>query len=147
RSCRCCSCSSRSPCWWPCSPATWPSHGSTRALGKRGEVEMTGLLVQAPTADVAVPAAASRRGGRFWTALRRSPKAMGGLGLFVVFCIVAAIPQLFADQKDTVALTNPPFVHPSAAHWLGTTHLGQDIYAQLIWGTRQSLLIALIAGG
>jgi peptide/nickel transport system permease protein len=108
---------------------------------------MTGLLVQAPTTTTEVAAPTTRRGGRMWTALRRSPKAMVGLGLFVIFCIVAAFPQLFADEKDTVALTNPPFVHPSAAHWLGTTHLGQDIYAQLIWGTRQSLLIALIAGG
>ena len=29
---------------------------------------------------------------------------------------------------------------------LGTTHLGQDIWAQLIYGTRQSLVIALVAG-
>ena len=45
---------------------------------------MTGLLVQAPTTEV-VAAPATRRGGRVWTALRRSPKAMVGLGLFVVF--------------------------------------------------------------
>jgi peptide/nickel transport system permease protein len=105
---------------------------------------MTGLLVQAPTTDVAAPTA--RRGGRMWTALRRSPKATVGLGLFVVFCVVAAVPQLFAPEKNTVALTFAPFLKPSAAHLLGTTHLGQDIFAQLVWGTRQSLVIALVAG-
>src|SRR5262249_37203299 len=105
---------------------------------------MTGLLVQAPTADIAAPTV--RRGGRLVTALRRSPKATVGLVLFLVFCFVAAFPGLFAAKKDTVALTFQPFLTPSGSHWLGTTHLGQDIWAQLIWGTRQSLVIALVAG-
>ncbi len=35
---------------------------------------------------------------------------------------------------------------PSHGHLLGTTAFGQDIWAQLVWGTRQSLLVAVIAG-
>ena len=81
-----------------------------------------------------------------WTALRRSPKATVGLVLFLIFCVVAALPQLFASRSDTVALTFQPQLPPSAKHFLGTTHLGQDIWAQLIYGTRQSLVIALVAG-
>jgi peptide/nickel transport system permease protein len=105
---------------------------------------MTGLLVQSSTSQTATIAAP--RGGRVWTALRRSPKATVGLVLFLVFCIVAVVPQLFASRQDTVALTYAPELPPSSAHFLGTTHLGQDIWAQLIYGTRQSLAIALIAG-
>ncbi|MFZ0173091.1 MAG: dipeptide/oligopeptide/nickel ABC transporter permease/ATP-binding protein, partial [Acidimicrobiales bacterium] len=36
---------------------------------------------------------------------------------------------------------------PSGIHWLGTTSFGQDIFSQLIWGARQSLIIAFAAGG
>jgi peptide/nickel transport system permease protein len=39
-----------------------------------------------------------------------------------------------------------PSLAPSGKHWLGTTSLGQDIWAQLVYGTRQSLVIALVAG-
>jgi peptide/nickel transport system permease protein len=105
---------------------------------------MTGLLVQSTTSETAT--IAGPRGGRVWTALRRSPKATVGLVLFLIFCIVAVVPQLFASRQDTVALTYAPELPPSSTHLLGTTHLGQDIWAQLIYGTRQSLAIALIAG-
>jgi peptide/nickel transport system permease protein len=106
---------------------------------------MTGLLVQATAPSQTTPIA-TRRGRRLWTALRRSPKATTGLVIFVVFTLMAVVPQLFASESDTVALTFAPELPPSGAHWLGTTNLGQDIYAQLIYGTRQSLLIAVVAG-
>jgi peptide/nickel transport system permease protein len=106
---------------------------------------VTGLLVQAPALTEATSIAA-RRGRRLWTALRRSPKATVGLAIFLLFCLMAVVPQLFAKESDTVALTFQPEVPPSGAHWLGTTNLGQDIFAQLIYGTRQSLLIAVVAG-
>jgi peptide/nickel transport system permease protein len=107
---------------------------------------MTGLLVRAPTTDAVAITTSRRGGGRFWSALRRSPKATVGFVLFLIFCIVAAFPGLFATYKDTVALTFTPLLPPSGTHWLGTTHLGQDIWAELIYGTRQSLIIALVAG-
>lgn len=39
-----------------------------------------------------------------------------------------------------------PSAPPSAAHPLGTTSLGQDIFSQVIWSARQSLALALVAG-
>ena len=100
---------------------------------------MTGLLVAAPTSR--------RAGARMWTAVRRSPKAVVGLAIFVVFCVFAAVPQLFTSVRDPLACcTFEPRLPPSADHLLGTTQLGQDIWAQLVYGTRQSLVIALVAG-
>ncbi len=106
---------------------------------------MTGLLVQAPPAvDVGT---ARRGGGRILSALRRSPKATVGLVMFLIFCIVASFPHLFTSVKDPLAVgESAPGLGPSGAHLLGTTSLGQDIWAQLIYGTRQSLIIALVAG-
>ncbi|MFE9206495.1 ABC transporter permease [Micromonospora sp. NPDC007230] len=35
---------------------------------------------------------------------------------------------------------------PSARHWFGTTHLGQDIFSQILVGTRSVVLVGLFAG-
>lgn len=35
------------------------------------------------------------------------------------------------------------YLKPSSEHWLGTNRLGQDIFSQLIYGTRTSILIGL----
>src|SRR5207248_1704984 len=39
-----------------------------------------------------------------------------------------------------------PMSPPSSQHLLGTTALGQDVFSQLVWGTRPSLLIGFVAG-
>jgi peptide/nickel transport system permease protein len=36
---------------------------------------------------------------------------------------------------------------PSAAHWLGTDHLGRDMLSMLIAGTRNSVVVAVVAVG
>jgi peptide/nickel transport system permease protein len=99
---------------------------------------MTGLLVQTPTTR--------RTGARMWTAIRRSPKAATGLTIFLAFCLLAAFPQLFTSVRRPNDLAFLPSQPPSATHLLGTTTLGQDIWAQLVYGTRQSLVIAVVAG-
>ena len=35
---------------------------------------------------------------------------------------------------------------PSSAHWFGTTHLGQDIFSQLLVGTRSVIFVGFLAG-
>src|SRR5689334_21600676 len=107
---------------------------------------MTALLVDT-SAATAAPAVTRRRGGGLWRAVLASRKAMVGVGILFVFCLLAAVPQLFTDVRDPNRLQFDPSLHPSGAHWLGTTSLGQDIWAQLVYGTRQSLVIALVAGG
>jgi peptide/nickel transport system permease protein len=97
------------------------------------------------TAVLAAPTQ-RRPGARVWTAIRRSPKAAVGLGIFLVFCLLAAFPQLFTSVRHPNDLAFVPLLPPSADHLLGTTTLGQDIWAQLVYGTRQSLVIALVAG-
>ena len=89
----------------------------------------------------------ARRRGGLWRAIRGNRKATVGLTLFLFFCLLAAFPQLFAPGvHDPQAISATPLLHPSAKHWLGTTGLGQDVYAQLIYSTRASLIVALVVG-
>src|SRR3954454_12148162 len=107
---------------------------------------MTALLVDTSTAATAPPAPIRRRGGGLLRAVLGSRKAMVGLAIFVVFSVWALVPQLFTSVDDPNRIAFPPALPPSSEHWLGTTSLGQDIWAQLVYGTRQSLVIALVAG-
>ena len=107
---------------------------------------MTALLVDTSAAATAPPAVVRRRGGGLWRAVLGSRKAMVGLAILFVFCVLAAVPQLFTSVRDPNRLQFDPSLSPSGSHWLGTTSLGQDIWAQLVYGTRQSLVIALVAG-
>ncbi|HET9222898.1 MAG TPA: ABC transporter permease [Roseiflexaceae bacterium] len=68
----------------------------------------------------------------------RNKKAVVGAAILLLFLLIALFAPLIApgDPLDFVAMPNQP---PSAEHWLGTTGQGQDVFAQVVWGTRVSL--------
>ncbi|WP_236683105.1 ABC transporter permease [Demequina globuliformis] len=76
----------------------------------------------------------------------RNGKSITGLIIIAVFAIAAIFAPLIAPygplEKDYDALKQPP----SAEHWLGTTHLGEDVFSQIIYGTRGVLVVGLVAG-
>ena len=77
-------------------------------------------------------------------ALRRSPRARWGLGLFGTFVLLATLgPLCVGDPGEMVAR---PLLPPSVDHWLGTTGQGQDVLAQTVAGARWSLTIGCIVG-
>ena len=82
---------------------------------------------------------------KFFRAIRRNGKATTGAILLAVFVVLALFPGLFAHD-DPNAEIYPRNLGPSAQHLFGTTGLGQDLYAQAVYGTRQVLLIAFGAG-
>ncbi|HEY1572401.1 MAG TPA: ABC transporter permease [Pseudonocardiaceae bacterium] len=86
-----------------------------------------------------------RFGGNLWLAIRSNRKASVGLGILVFFVILAIIPQ-WLKPGDPGAEIYARMAGPSAAHWLGTTAYGQDILAEVIWGARPALIIAILAG-
>src|SRR5438309_725259 len=72
-------------------------------------------------------------------------KALAGAIILGLFLVVAIIPGVLAPY-DPHAQIFDQTLGPSRAHLLGTTGNGQDIFSQLVWGTRESLVIALVAG-
>ncbi|WP_338694778.1 ABC transporter permease [Streptomyces sp. Q6] len=104
----------------------------------------TTTAVTAPPPDKAGPRA--RAGAGLWQAVRGNRKALIGTGILFLFTVVAAFPGLFTTVDDPDELNFAPRLGPSTAHLLGTTGLGQDIYSQLVYGTRESLIIAVVAG-
>jgi peptide/nickel transport system permease protein len=95
------------------------------------------------------PMVAEVRAGRWgdlWRAISRNKKAVAGAFILLVFTVIAIFPGQIAPY-DGQAEIFLPGLKPSWHHLLGTTSLGQDIFSQLIWGTRLSLVIALAVGG
>ncbi|MBP2324298.1 peptide/nickel transport system permease protein [Kibdelosporangium banguiense] len=97
-----------------------------------------------PTIVDATPAAAvkvKRQRLRFVA----NPKAAVGLTMMGIFILLAIIGP-WISPYDPSARSNALVEGPSAEHWLGTTHLGQDIFSQLLSGTRSVILVGLLAG-
>jgi peptide/nickel transport system permease protein len=80
-----------------------------------------------------------------FTFLRRDKKAAAGSIILFILLVITAFPSWFAPN-DPAAEIYKPGVGLSFSHLLGTTSFGQDVFSQLIVGTRQSVLIALIVG-
>jgi peptide/nickel transport system permease protein len=105
------------------------------------------LLFDPPPATAEIEDTATAQGGarRLLSALLRSRKALVGAVLLCIFGVMAAIPGVIAPYDPSADAFNPG-LPPSSLHLLGTTSQGQDIFSQLIWGARESLIIALAVG-
>jgi peptide/nickel transport system permease protein len=77
-------------------------------------------------------------------ALRRSPLGLLGVALLMTMLLLALGADFIAPY-DPAKLTGLPFERPTSAHLLGTNDIGQDILSELIFGTRISLLIGVLA--
>ena len=60
----------------------------------------------------------------------------------LAFWLIIAIGGSFWSPYSPEAYVAKPFLAPSAANWLGTNDVGQDIASQLMAGARTSLLVA-----
>lgn len=95
------------------------------------------------------PVPGRRRGrGGVWRAFLGNRKANFGFGMFFVLLVMGIFPSLFTSVSDPTAPAKfTPRLQPSGAHWFGTTSLGQDIWALFVYGAREPLIIAVVAGG
>jgi peptide/nickel transport system permease protein len=82
---------------------------------------------------------------RVGRAVLANRKATIGMSLLLLFTLIALFPGVIAKDNPSADVYSPS-LGPSLRHLLGTTSYGQDIFAQLIYGTRESLVIALVAG-
>jgi peptide/nickel transport system permease protein len=80
--------------------------------------------------------------------LLRSPKVITGLCLSGFFGLMAIIGPLVApyNPNTSVTTTNSTPLAPSAAHWLGTTQVQQDVLSQLLAGGRSTILVSVVSG-
>jgi peptide/nickel transport system permease protein len=115
-----------------------PLPGASATLGQPGQEQGT---AGAPRSRLSRTHALARIGH----ALRSNRKATVGALLLVIFVVIAIFPGLIAHDSPS-ADAYPPRLGPSTAHLLGTTAYGQDMFAQVIWGTRNVMILAFAIG-
>jgi ABC-type dipeptide/oligopeptide/nickel transport system permease subunit len=84
---------------------------------------------------------------RAWRQLRRSPLALPGAAIVVLFVGVAAAADWLAPHDPARGNLADVLSPPSAAHLLGTDELGRDLFSRIVHGARLSLAEGLFAVG
>ncbi len=76
---------------------------------------------------------------------RVSTKVVFSLTVLIVFIVLAIFAEVIAPYRPTGTADRSSgiFEKPSASHFLGTTYIGRDVFSQVVFGTRVSLLIGL----
>ncbi len=71
----------------------------------------------------------------------------GRIGIAVLLLvIVLAMLAPAIGRFDPIQQSAATLLSPSQNHWLGTNHVGQDIFSQLLYGARTSLLVGFGVG-
>src|SRR5258708_10301412 len=85
------------------------------------------------------------RWGRVASWVVINPKVDFGLGI-VAFFVLVAILGTIVIHHDPNAFSSDILQPPSPSRWLGTTQTGEHVFAQVVDGTRVSVLLGLSAG-
>jgi peptide/nickel transport system permease protein len=109
---------------------------------------MTTILAQPPTAPAEIAREIPTRPSRSQLLRRLTPSGrlafslmlLGGVVVFAVF------GPIVLHASDPLKIVGGLYDEPSALHWLGTDNFGRDVLVQLMYGTRSSLMVGLIAG-
>jgi peptide/nickel transport system permease protein len=85
--------------------------------------------------------------GRSWREFRRHKSGVFGLCVLIVFALVAIFAPVLAnpDGLEVTKATGPVLGAPSSAYWLGTDESGRSVLTLLIYGSRVSLFVGLMA--
>ncbi len=83
--------------------------------------------------------------GDAWRRLRQNKLAISGLVVAILLSLIAIFAPLIAREDLFVQNYDALYAHPSALYPMGTDQLGRDILSRVIWGSRVSLLVGLVA--
>ena len=101
----------------------------------------------AKTVEANAPRKARSQMGEVWHQFRRNKGAMVGSAIVLIIVFVALFADVFLDYDTQVVGQNVAerLQWPSARHWFGTDELGRDIFFRVLYGTRFSCSVGLVA--
>lgn len=85
-----------------------------------------------------------------WRRIRRNPSAIAGVIIVAAFAVVAVAAPLLTSYRPGSAqwagqVTPSSVPGPSADHWLGLDRFGSDMWTQMVYGARQSLVYGVVS--
>lgn len=81
----------------------------------------------------------------FLISFLRNRKATFGLAIVLFYIVIALAAPLITSHEPNKRVARP-HQPPSIEHVMGSTRMGRDVYTQLVWGTRTSLVVGFLAG-
>jgi peptide/nickel transport system permease protein len=81
----------------------------------------------------------------YWTFAKKKPVGAISLVVLIIFGLTALFADQIAQHSPTVQLSGQSFKGPSADHWLGTDHMGRDLFARIVYGARISITVGFAA--
>ena len=116
--------------------------GSKHSMWQKGEKRN-----MAKTVEANAPRKARSQMGEVWHQFRRNKGAMVGSAIVLIIVFVALFADVFLDYDTQVVGQNVAerLQWPSARHWFGTDELGRDIFFRVLYGTRFSCSVGLVA--
>ena len=81
--------------------------------------------------------------GQYWAQLWRDPLGISGLILVILLVSSAIFASWIVPYDPNRILVGQKLIGPSAEHWMGTDHLGRDLFSRVIMGGRIALQVAL----
>ncbi len=82
-----------------------------------------------------------------WRRFRGHKAAMAGLAILVAFVLLAVFAPFITPHDPIQQELSRALQTPSAEHWLGTDHLGRDMFTRLAYGARITMFIGIAAVG
>ena len=80
---------------------------------------------------------------RLRTFARRQPLGTAGAALMAIMVLAALGADLIATHDPTRTNAAETLAAPGREFWLGTDHLGRDIWSRIVYGARVSLVVGL----
>lgn len=83
--------------------------------------------------------------GDAWRRLRKNKLAIVGLAVVVLLSLVALLAPILAREPIGSQNYDALYHVPDRSYPMGADHLGRDVLSRVIWGSRVSLLVGLVA--
>ena len=104
-------------------------------------------MVMAEGIELALPGAVRLPrvgvGAFVWRFCWKKPLGAAGGFLMAVMVLTAVLANVLATHDPIQTDATRTLARPGPAHWLGTDHLGRDIYSRIVHGARVSLIVGL----
>ncbi|HXL38672.1 MAG TPA: ABC transporter permease [Ktedonobacteraceae bacterium] len=96
------------------------------------------------TASITFLGSKKDRVSSIFRAITSNPKIAFGVSVVTFFVLIAIAAPLLTPYDPNASIVKGS-LPPSWAHIFGTTGLGQDIFAQIVYGARVTLMVAFVA--
>src|SRR5262245_36808075 len=101
----------------------------------------------APAAALAAEPESIGRIAALWTTIKRKPLGAVSAAIIAVLVLTAIFADVLAPYDPLHAQPEHRLAPPSQAHLFGTDDIGRDVLSRIIYGSRISLWVGLLAVG